>query len=106
VKNSLPGNSKNNQEKLNKVSKEAMHDEKNQHNGKLKVARAEFIKVNKELSKVFDVEGIAIVLKRVELHMERVKIQERKGGEDLKESTSNLSQRKAAKESLNLHILK
>ena len=83
VKVSVPGNQRINQDRFDKVSIEAMDDEKQKHVNKLNWARAEFAKLKEDLFKQFDEEGANSEIKRVEKHIkkisnERLKCQERK----------------------------
>ena len=49
LKNTLPGNVRTNQARIEKVSNDAIIDEREQHQNKLNLARAEFDKAQKEL---------------------------------------------------------
>ena len=54
LKNTLPGNTNANQEKLNKISFESINDEKQKHSNILIGANIEFEKAVKQLKHVFD----------------------------------------------------
>ena len=75
MKNTLPGNSKQNQNRIKNISFEAMKDEQNKHINQRNAARAEFIRIVKDMETVFDKNGIESELKRAEKHMRKVKQQ-------------------------------
>ena len=62
LKNSLPGNKIEVQEKLNKVSFESMMDEKKNHVNTLKGANLEFEKCKSQLVQVLDAENVTLEL--------------------------------------------
>ena len=74
LKNTLPGNLRTNQERIDKISNDAIVDEREQHKNKLNWARAEFDKAKNELFEVFEEEHAKKEVKRIENHMRKVKI--------------------------------
>ena len=74
MKNTLPGNFRINQERIDKISYDAIIYEREQHKNKLEWARAEFEKVKKELFEVFEKEHANNEVKRIENHMRKVEI--------------------------------
>ena len=74
IKNSLPGNNKANQTRLENISIQAIIDEKQKHGDKLVRVRAEFEKNKRDLVKVFDdSKHVESEVKRVEVHMRKIK---------------------------------
>jgi hypothetical protein len=74
LKNTLPGNSRVNQNRIEKVCNDAIIDEKEQQKKKLKWACAEFEKSKEEIFNVFQEEKGKQEIKRVKNHMREIRI--------------------------------
>ena len=72
LKNTLPGNTNANQEKLNKISFESINDEKQKHSNILIGANIEFEKAVKQLKHVFDDDKAAKEFEKIQKHLKRV----------------------------------
>ena len=99
LKNNIPGNTENNQIQLDKISKQAISDEKLNFEEKLIEARAEFAKLKDDLKKVFDEEKVNDELKRVEKHMNKIKTLKMKKQE---EKLPGVEENETFSDSLNL----
>lgn len=75
IKICLPGNQKQNENRIEKVSIEAMKDEHSKHINQLNAARVEFSRIVKDMDKVFNIDEKESELKRVMKHMGKVKHQ-------------------------------
>ena len=100
LKNSLPGNNQVNQDRIDKICKDAMKDEVNKHINKLNWARAEFESSEKKLKDVFDEVDADKEAKRVKKHIEKVK-KERMNKQARKLPNSNDEDAQANDEEIN-----
>jgi hypothetical protein len=78
IKKEIPGNKTKNQQRLDKISLEAVFDEKERQINVLKTVLIEFTKLKKKLKNLFEPEAEENELKRLEKHLNKIRTEEAK----------------------------